>query len=172
MPWPKVLRAVGPRASAAAQQGANIMARDVIEIVNDLIQLDRNATRAYEQAISACEHTQIRDTLARFRADHERHIQDLGAQLRALGGVPEVGQDLKGKLIEGFTAITSQGDQSALLAMRGNEELTNLQYASALEHAGLTAETRAVIERNHDDEKRHLAWIKDALSRKVWDKAA
>jgi uncharacterized protein (TIGR02284 family) len=147
------------------------MARDVIEVLSDLIQLDRNAVGAYDQAIAACEQAHIKDTLVEFKRDHERHIGDVSEQVRALGGVPVETSDLKGKLLEGFTAITSRGDQSALLAMRGNEELTNREYASALEE-NLTAEARAIVERNHDDEKRHLAWIKDALSRKIWEKAA
>ncbi|WP_437290475.1 PA2169 family four-helix-bundle protein [Sorangium sp. So ce406] len=147
------------------------MARDVIEVLNDLIQLDRDAIASYDQAIEACERAPIRGMLARFRDDHARHVVDLSAHVASLGGAPAQTRDLKGKIIEGFTAITSMGDQSALLAMRGNEELTNRQYAAAL-NEGLTTEARAIVERNYDDEKRHLAWIKDALSRKVWEQAA
>jgi uncharacterized protein (TIGR02284 family) len=147
------------------------MARDVIGVLNDLIQLDRNAVAAYDQAIEACEHAHIKETLTRFREDHERHVSDLSAHVTSLGGVPEQSRDLMGKLIEGFTAITSRGDQSALLAMRGNEELTNQRYAAALDEE-LTAEARVAVERNYDDEKRHVAWIKDALSRRIWEKAA
>lgn len=147
------------------------MARDVIDVLNDLIQLDRSAIAAYDKAIEACVHTHIRQTLTSFRDDHQRHVTDLSAQVRSLGGVPEEGRGLKGKVIEGFTAITSRGDESALFAMRGNEELTNRQYASALDEE-LSTEIRAVVERNYGDEKRHLAWLKDALSQKVWEKAA
>lgn len=147
------------------------MAKDVIEVLNELIRLDRNAIGAYDQAIEACEHAHIKVALTGFRGDHERHVADLSAQVSALGGVPEQTRDLKGKLLEGFTAITSFGDQSALLAMRGNEELTNRKYESALKE-NLTEEARIVVERNHDDEKRHLAWIKDAVARRVWEKAA
>ncbi|AUX21883.1 ferritin [Sorangium cellulosum] len=147
------------------------MARDVIEVLNDLIQLDRDAIAAYDQAVEACERASVREPLARFRDDHARHVTDLSALVTSLGGAPAQTRDLKGKLIEGFTAITSFGDQSALLAMRGNEELTNRKYEAALNEA-LTVEARAVVERNRADEQRHLAWIKDALSRKVWEQAA
>ncbi|WP_437579947.1 PA2169 family four-helix-bundle protein [Sorangium sp. So ce887] len=147
------------------------MARDVIEVLNDLIQLDRDAIAAYDQAIEACEHAHTREMLARFRDDHGRHVVDLSAHVASLGGIPAQTRDLKGKLIEGFTAITSMGDQSALFAMRGNEELTNRQYQAALDET-LTTEARVIVERNYGDEQRHLAWIKDALSRKVWEQAA
>ena len=147
------------------------MAKDIIGVLNELIQLDRNAIAAYDQAIEACEHAHVKNTLTGFKGDHERHVVDLSAQVTALGGIPEKTRDLKGKLIEGFTAITSIGDQSALLAMRGNEELTNRKYAAALKEA-LPAEAQIIVERNHDDERRHLAWIKDSLARRIWEKAA
>ncbi len=147
------------------------MARDVIEVLNDLIQLDRDAIAAYDQAIEACEHAHIKEMLTTFRDDHGRHVMDLSACVASLGGVPAQTRDLKGKLIEGFTAIASRGDQSALLAMRGNEELSNRLYDAAMSEE-LTIEARAIVERNYDDERRHLAWLKDALSRKIWEQAA
>jgi hypothetical protein len=52
--------------------------------------------------------------------------------------------------------------------MLGNEELTNLTYESALK-LELSAEVRAVVEQNYEDEKRHLAWIKEAISGNFWE---
>jgi uncharacterized protein (TIGR02284 family) len=147
------------------------MARDVIQVLNDLIKLDRDAIRAYDQALSACETSLIKDNLSRFKGDHERHVTELSVQVKALGGEPATSSGVMGALIEGFTAITSHGDHSALLAMKGNEQLTNRKYSSALEEE-LTSEARNVVERGHQDEKRHLAWIEDALSRRIWEKAA
>lgn len=147
------------------------MAKDVISELNGLIQMDLNAVCAYDQAIEACDHVEIKGKLGEFKRDHERHITDLSSQVSVLGGTPETGQDFKGKLIEGFTAITSHSDHSALMAMRGNEELTNRRYASALEEA-LPEGVRVVVEQNYQDEQRHLAWIKDALDRRVWEPKA
>ncbi|HVY48206.1 MAG TPA: hypothetical protein VHB21_20100, partial [Minicystis sp.] len=73
-------------------------------------------------------------------------------------------RDADGWIIEGFTEIATRGDRSALLAARGNETLTNLTYASALERGGLEGDARVVVERCYADEQRHLAWIKDALA--------
>jgi uncharacterized protein (TIGR02284 family) len=146
------------------------MAKDIVSELNELIKLDRGAIRAYEQAIEACQTEVVREKLREFQGDHERHVSDLSAHVRVLGGTPEERRDFKGMLIEGFTAITSQGDHSALLAMRGNEELTNRKYASALEVEELTGEVRTTVERNYHDEERHLAWIKDALDQRIWEK--
>ena len=65
--------------------------------------------------------------------------------------------------------ITSHGDRSAVLAMRGNEELMNRTYAAALEKE-LPHEVRVIVERNYQDEKKHLAWIKDVIAHRAWEK--
>jgi uncharacterized protein (TIGR02284 family) len=146
--------------------------REVCDKLNDLIKLDVDAVHAYDQAIEACVIDEVRDRLTEFRGDHDRHIRDLSAQVRALGAEPEVRRDWKGFFIEGFTAIASQGDHSALLAMRGNEELTNRTYERALDMQDLTPEVRSLLERNFSDEQRHLSWIKNQLDARVWEQRA
>ena len=41
-------------------------------------------------------------------------------------------------------------------------------YAAALKHE-LPHEVRTLLEQNYGDERRHLQWIKDAISRSAWD---
>ncbi len=142
---------------------------EAVKTLNDLLYLDTDAIRAYSQAIDACETGEVKDQLTAFRADHERHTRDLEAAVKSLGGVPVQGPDLKGFFIEGFTAILSHGDRSALHAMRGNEELTTRRYDAARK-ANLPKESADVVERNYEDEVRHLAWIKDAIARRAWDR--
>src|SRR4051812_11109526 len=103
-----------------------------IEVMNDKIQLDMDAIVAYDEAIAACENTLIRARLADFRDDHVRHVRELSETVLRYGGEPKNTRDLKGFVIEGFTKIASRGDRSALHVMRGNEELTNRSYESAL----------------------------------------
>jgi uncharacterized protein (TIGR02284 family) len=142
---------------------------DAIKRLNNLIHLDVDAIQAYQQAIDACDTAEIRARLTEFKGDHARHVRDLEGVVRSLGGEPVEGRDVKGFFIEGFTAIMSHGDRSALFAMRGNEELTNRTYDAARK-ANLPAEAVTVVERNYQDEARHLAWIKDAISSRKWDK--
>ena len=144
------------------------MHETAISTLNDLIHLDIDAIHAYRQAIDACEIAEVRTQLASFMADHERHVTDLEGAVRGIGGVPAAGRDLKGFFIEGFTAIMSRGDRTALIAMRGNEEVTTRRYEAAL-RANLSDEARTLVEKNHADEVRHLAWIKDAIDRKIWE---
>ncbi|WP_437667075.1 DUF2383 domain-containing protein [Sorangium sp. So ce1182] len=144
------------------------MNKTAVSKLNDLIQLDADAVLAYQQALDACEVSEIRRKLKGFQDDHQQHINDLAELVRAGGEEPRIKRDLKGFLIEGFTAIASRGDRSALLSMLGNEELSNHMYEAALK-ADLPDEARAVVERNRRDEARHLAWIKEAIAERLWE---
>ncbi len=145
------------------------MNESTIKVINGQIEIDLDAIAAYEEAISACDSQDIKAELALFRGDHERHVRNLSEMVRLLGGEPAAKTDLKGMFIQGFTKLTSRGDRSALMAMRGNEELTNRSYRAALEN-NVPEEVRALFERNLADEQRHLAWIKDAIAARAWDR--
>jgi rubrerythrin len=86
-----------------------------------------------------------------------------------MGGAPATRRDIRGFLIEAFTAIASHGDRSAIFAMRANEEITNRSYASTLEKH-LPIEVRNLVERNYEDETKHLAWIKTMIESRAWEK--
>jgi uncharacterized protein (TIGR02284 family) len=146
------------------------MFKDIVSELNELIKLDLDAIKAYDQAIEACDSQTVRSKLTDFKGDHERHVRDLSLHVQSLGGMPAERGDFKGMLIEGFTAIMSQNDHGALLAMRGNEELTNRKYKSSLELTELTGEVRETVDRNYSDEQRHLTWIKEALDLRVWER--
>ena len=136
--------------------------------VQDLIHLDMDAIKAYEQAIKACEHESVAAQLRTFQGDHQRHVSDLSAELRKLGEQPDVRTDIKGFFIEAFTAVTAHGTKSALLAMRGNEQLTTARYKAALDLQDVPGSTKEVIRKNYADEQRHLEWIKVALAQETW----
>jgi len=140
-----------------------------IRAVQDLIHLDMDAIKAYEQAIKACDHENVAAQLRSFQGDHQRHVNDLSEELRKLGEQPDVRTDIKGFFIEAFTAVTAHGTKSALLAMRGNETLTTARYKAALDLQDLPDSTKEVIRKNYADEQRHLQWIKMALDQKIWE---
>jgi len=140
--------------------------------VQDLIHLDMDAIKAYDQAIKACEHENVASQLRSFQADHQRHVRELSEEMRKLGEQPKVSTDIKGFFIEKFTAITSMGTRTALMSMRGNEQLTTSRYKAALDLQDLPETTRQIIRNNYADEQRHLEWIKSALDEKVWERGA
>jgi uncharacterized protein (TIGR02284 family) len=168
---PRLLGGAWGQLHVRRHEEAGMNTEKLIDRLNDLIQLDVDAVHAYDEAISACEIPFVKQQLTDFRGDHERHVDDLSAEVSRLGGEPKIKRDVKGFLIKGFTAVLSHGDHSALLAMRGNEELTNKTYESAANET-LPPPILAIVQRNWADEKRHLAWIKDAIDKKLWEQAA
>jgi uncharacterized protein (TIGR02284 family) len=143
-----------------------------VKELQDLIHLDMDAISAYQKAIDAIEHESVAAKLREFQGDHRRHVADLSAEVTRLGGKPDVRTDVKGFFIGGFTAVMSQGTHSALVTMKGNEQLTTSTYKKALEHKELPETTKALLQRNYSDEARHLGWIENAIAKKVWEQKA
>ena len=141
---------------------------DLVEELNELIQLDHDASKSYEQALKRIEENDVavRADLDSFLRDHLRHIGELREVIEAYGGAPmEPGRDLKGVLLEGMTKLRSvTGTLGALKAMRMNEKLTNRSYerASGLD---LPLQAREVVLANLADERRHLAVIEAHIVR-------
>lgn len=136
--------------------------------LRSLAQLDVDAIGTYDAAIARVTDSDIATRLAEFRVDHVRHVQDLNALISKLGGAQvEQVPDLKGVALTGMTMVTSlMGTDAALMAMIGNEELTNRVYEAALK-LKLDREALEVIRKNYSDEQRHLEWIKQALKARL-----
>jgi hypothetical protein len=144
------------------------LTQELATMLKDLVQLDIDASLAYQQAIDGCEpdHVDVKADLTAFRDDHERHIEELSKALISYGvEPPKYRRDLKGFLIEGMTAIRSaMGTKQALKAMRQNELLTNMRYQAGTEMGGLPADVEAIVARGREDERRHLAAIEDMVA--------
>jgi len=143
--------------------------RPEISKLRSLAQLDADAVGAYDAAIRRVDEPLIREKLNEFRIDHLRHLQDLNVFILQFGGEPvELKPDLKGSAMKNATAASSlMGTHAALAAMLGNEEFTNRAYEYALRFEW-SAEVRTLVERNREVERRHVAWIQDALRDRLW----
>ncbi|WP_129124995.1 ferritin-like domain-containing protein [Geomonas oryzae] len=137
---------------------------DILNQLEKLIQLDVDATHAYDQAIKNVNEPIIKDKLIQFQADHRKHIDLLSAKMLELGGTPpEPTSDFKGFLISGFTALRSMtGTKGALEAMESNERLTTSRYEDASK-LDLPVDISAIVRANYADEQRHLSFIREAL---------
>jgi uncharacterized protein (TIGR02284 family) len=144
--------------------------KETIKTLSDLCQLDIDAVHAYDQAIERIDHSEIRSNLEAFKADHERHINELSQAIRDLGAEPpERKRDVMGFILEGFTALRGiTGTEGALKAMRSNEKLTNRNYENAL-HEDLPPGVREMVRRNREDERRHLTYIEQCLDARIWE---
>ena len=146
--------------------------KDILRNLESLFKLDVDAVHAYDQALQKIDVPKVRERLMDFKADHERHVNDISSAIQRLGGnAPERSRDFKGFLIEGFTAIRSvTGTEGALRAMKTNENLTNKTYSGAVVW-DLPEDIMKMVRRNRDDEQRHLQYINECINTKVWEEA-
>ncbi|ADO74751.1 ferritin-like domain-containing protein [Stigmatella aurantiaca] len=137
--------------------------------LRSLAQLDADAVGTYDAAIARIAEPLVRERLNEFRVDHVRHIQDLNQFIERLGGeAVALSPDLKGAAMKGLTAVTSMmGTEAALVAMLGNEEFANRAYDLALQF-DWSPEVLQLIQKNREDERRHLTWIRDAVRTRPW----
>jgi len=138
---------------------------ELVSDLNDLIQLDRDATEAYTVAINSVRDPAIRDALVANRADHLRHVEELAALVRGRGAMaielPHVTGPIK-LAIQAMGAITMR-DTNALLALRVVEGQVKERYAHYRDRRW-PADVQPVIQRADDDEARHYRWVTDALA--------
>jgi uncharacterized protein (TIGR02284 family) len=133
-------------------------------LLEDLVQLDYDAADAYEAAINRLQEARFRDRLREFKGDHLRHIAELGDILVEMGHTPPKEGDMKSLLTRGKVVIGGlMGDKAILQAMRTNEADTNTAYERAVAFHGLNTETREVLQRGLQDERRHCEWILEQL---------
>ena len=140
--------------------------KEILDVLGDLTQLDINAAEAYSQALSQIDDNEIYNQIAEFRNDHQRHVKELTTMIIHLGGEPlKKTKDLTGFIIKGFTAVRSlTGTVGALKAMQTNERMTNENYQKALQH-DLPSEVASLVEKNLNDEKRHLEYVNLTLEK-------
>jgi rubrerythrin len=134
--------------------------------LNDLLQLDHDAVQAYGLAIHGIQSPEHRETLTRFRGDHERHVQNLTELIEAHGGIPiQLSHIPTGPLKLAVQAAgNTGGDREVLLAFKSNERQVRDKYRRLADrpHAPDVAE---VLNRNAADEERHYAWVTQVLER-------
>lgn len=145
--------------------------KDILKHLEKLCRVDIDAVGSYEQAIQNVDDHTIRQKLEEFKGDHERHYHELSDHMKKHGGEPpEYKPDFKGFMLQGFTAIrAATGTEGALKAMESNENTTNKHYSEAIEH-DWPDDIMQVIQKNWQDEQRHLDYIERTLQARPWDK--
>ena len=132
--------------------------------LTDLLQLEYDALPAYAVAIAGLRRPDLRETLEAYRGDHERHVQDLSAQIRRLGGVPLALPHLPTGLLKLAVQMAGLpgGDRAVLLAFVSNEWQSQEKYARYAAQP-YPPELAALLQRHAADEARHYAWACGAL---------
>jgi uncharacterized protein (TIGR02284 family) len=147
--------------------------REIAGKLASICQLDIDAIHAYVKANDQVDMPEIRNTISRFQSDHARHVKDLSDMIRNYGGEPPAfSKDFKGFLLQAFASIRSiTGTEGALRALRGGEKMTNQAYDDAVSR-NFPPMVLVLLKRNYEDEQRHINYIDQCLSNRVWEKAA
>lgn len=137
-----------------------------------LIRLDIDAIFCYDKAFQKIDEAEIKEEFLSFRADHERHISLLRAELRKLGQEASFEQktDIKGMFLAG--AATKQsiaGTLGTLKAMQLNEKLTNRTYSKAAKWK-VSESLHSAIVKNFEDERKHLQYLTIKIDGMTWNK--
>lgn len=131
------------------------------EAIKELLQLEYDASEAYEAAIKRINSPSYKEELTAFLADHHSHIHKLKNLLMAHRHIPPAGPSLgkqwltKGKVV--FGALL--GDMTILEAMRSNETDTNTAYERVNAREDKWEDARLILNEALQDEKRHKAWL-------------
>lgn len=132
--------------------------------LTDLLQLEFDALPAYSVAVAGLRRPDLRQPLEAFQADHERHVRDLSAEIRKLGGIPLTLPHLPTGLLKLGVQVAGLpgGDRAVLLAFVTNEWQSREKYARYAARP-YPPELAALLRRHAEDEARHYAWANGAL---------
>ena len=132
----------------------------LIAELNDLLHLEHDAQHTYTLAIEQIEDERHRQSLERFKADHDRHLAELPPLIQAHGGAPmnfPHPETAPAKLAT-QAAGSLGGDAATVLAFRANERQARDKYQRFASRASLPADVSDFARRAAADEARHYAW--------------
>jgi hypothetical protein len=135
--------------------------RDVARLVdelNDLLQLDYDAAAACALALKALDDPGYQDAVRGFKADHERHIEELAALVRSYDGAPTPGPHLSGGFQLAVQRAAAAGTDAAIVtAFKSNEVQSRDRYrrAASRQHP---PDVQGMLIRAARDEQRHFNW--------------
>lgn len=147
--------------------------RDVVALLNGLIQLHYDAIDACKAAAAQVADPRDWAQLLVALEDHRGHVDELAVVVRNLGGEPASPGDLRltrgrrssSPSIARVAPVSSVELEHVLLeAFRRNEEGARAAYEDAASLPGVPLDVLAALERNLADERKHLAWIARRLA--------
>lgn len=136
-----------------------------ITALQELLELEYIASETYEAAINRLEDTEYKDKLSQFKADHQRHIQQLSSYLKKHKA--DVPQGPTGKQIMTISKVAIGklfGDQAILQAMHDAEDDTNTAYERITQHKSKTKDCDEIVNAALADERKHRAWVEKTIN--------
>jgi uncharacterized protein (TIGR02284 family) len=137
--------------------------RDVVVLLNRLIQLHYDAIDACKAAVAHVDDPRARQQLSATLEDHRGHVDELAGVVRNLGGEPASPGDRRPPHASKHAARSAEGEHALLEALSRNEEGARAAYEDATSLPGVPLDVLAALERNLADQRKHLAWVEHRL---------
>jgi rubrerythrin len=133
-----------------------------LEALFAVAQVDAEVAVAYEIVAQDVDEPSVRDRLLEFAREHRRHVDEIGAYLRAQGvepaaAVPDPETSGVATLANALSAMSADAGMRSLAA---SEYFSNAAYTALLEVVG-DSPARSLIERSLADGHRHARWLSD-----------
>jgi hypothetical protein len=95
-----------------------------------------------------------------FRSDHLRHVDGLNQLLKNRGADPldTIVEPETSVLLSLVQVMTAIGSEATIASLVSSEQLTNSTYECSMA-LGFAKDVNSLLERNYDDEKRHLSTL-------------
>lgn len=141
--------------------------QSVVKCCNDLLAFEHVAIDGYKSAIDGLreEKPAIAEKLAELLTDHERHVRELEAHVRAFGGEPRTRPGVQIIFKKPLMEIKKMlGAESVMSGMVTNEEAAVGEYRDALDRAQkemFPPDVADTFRRALEDEERHLAYCRE-----------
>lgn len=137
---------------------------ELIRELGQLAQVDIDTVHTYNRVLDEISDEIVRARLTEFRDSHIKHITDLAAEIRSLGGQPpELTKDFKGYVIEAFAALRKAvGMKSAMKALKTAEKI-NYDYYGNIVSKNAPSSLKELLRKHFTDEKIHLDYIDSNL---------
>lgn len=130
----------------------------LVDALNQLIDADYAAAHACEAAAGRLFDARLAQHVRRLQNDHQRHIGQLSALVRDLGGEPRDDRhDLLTRSRIAFGDIL--GDRGVLAALKSIEDDALARSDATLTRRQLPQEIRGLIEQMVAEEHRHQQWL-------------
>ena len=143
--------------------------KDVIDILNDLIEYSKDGAKGFRESADDVKDTQLKSFFTTRAAECEKAASELQAEVRRLGGDPETSTSVTADLHRGWvnfkSMLTGKDEKSVLEEVERGEDYALKAYKDAREKLAkhqLTATDTSYslverqlqgVQRNHDQVK-------------------
>ena len=127
----------------------------VVSTLNNLIEINRDGQKGYQEAAEKIEAPQIKEFCVEQSRVRAQFVGDLQPQVRSLGGDPEKTGSVAATVHRAWIDLKSAlggGDHAILAASETGEDYAVKEYKKALDET-LPAPVRAIVERQFQSVK-------------------